>query len=387
MADLETTQLTELSTVADGDKLPIVDIDDTTGSADGTTKFITKANLVGSSGDVSGPASATDNAVARFDGTGGKTLQNSGVTIDDSDNLSGVAGITIDSGGSIGAVSGGRITLSNVDTTGHIVIDSLQTLNSSSGTDKYLVINPTVNGSGTQGYNAIELDVTETATGSGSKNLIDLKVGTVSQFTVSNVGTVTTGTWGADLAADTVDAITEIASGLKSGSDGTLITGTAGTNGDLAQWDANGDLVDGPTPPTGTIVGTSDTQTLTNKDLTSQNNTFHKEKSITIEDPSDSEDISMFFTNKAITVTEMRAVLVGSSTPSVTWTIRHGTDRSATGAEVVTSGTTTTSVSTGSDVTSFNDATIVADSHVWLETTAQSGTVDELHITIFYTED
>lgn len=40
------------------------------------------------SGDVTGPASATDNAIARFDGTGGKTLQNSGPTIDDSGNLS-----------------------------------------------------------------------------------------------------------------------------------------------------------------------------------------------------------------------------------------------------------------------------------------------------------
>lgn len=32
---------------------------------------------------VTGPASATDNAIARFDGTGGKTLQNSGITIAD----------------------------------------------------------------------------------------------------------------------------------------------------------------------------------------------------------------------------------------------------------------------------------------------------------------
>jgi len=39
------------------------------------------------SGDVSGPASATDNALARYDGTGGKTLQNSGVTVDDSGNI------------------------------------------------------------------------------------------------------------------------------------------------------------------------------------------------------------------------------------------------------------------------------------------------------------
>jgi hypothetical protein len=35
------------------------------------------------SGDVVGPASATDNAVARFDGTGGKTLQDSAVKVSD----------------------------------------------------------------------------------------------------------------------------------------------------------------------------------------------------------------------------------------------------------------------------------------------------------------
>ena len=111
-----------------------------------------------------------------------------------------------------------------------------------------------------------------------------------------------------------------------------------------------------------------------------------RSKSITVESPTASEDISIFFTNRAITVTEMRAVVRGT-TPSVTWTIRHGTDRSAAGAEVVTSGTTTTSQTTGSDVTTFNDATIVADSFVWLETTAATGTNDELHITIFYTTD
>jgi hypothetical protein len=38
-------------------------------------------------GDVSGPASSTDNAIVRFDGTGGKTLQNSSATLDDSGNL------------------------------------------------------------------------------------------------------------------------------------------------------------------------------------------------------------------------------------------------------------------------------------------------------------
>ena len=109
--------------------------------------------------------------------------------------------------------------------------------------------------------------------------------------------------------------------------------------------------------------------------------------SITIESPTATEDLSIFFTNAAITVSEIRAVLVGSATPSVTWTIRHGTDRSAAGAQVVTGGTTTTSTTTGSDVTVFNDATVVADSFLWLETTAKSGTVTELHVTIIYTVD
>jgi hypothetical protein len=42
-----------------------------------------------SGGDVVGPASATDNAIVRFDLTTGKLIQNSGITIDDSNNITG----------------------------------------------------------------------------------------------------------------------------------------------------------------------------------------------------------------------------------------------------------------------------------------------------------
>jgi len=58
-----------------------------------------------------------------------------------------------------------------------------------------------------------------------------------------------------------------IKSTSRSGLDVTLITGTAGTAADLAVWNADGDLVDGPTPPSGAIVGTTDTQALTGKTL------------------------------------------------------------------------------------------------------------------------
>lgn len=49
----------------------------------------TKAYVDSSSsgGDVVGPGSATDNSIARFDSTTGKLLQNSGVSIDDSNNV------------------------------------------------------------------------------------------------------------------------------------------------------------------------------------------------------------------------------------------------------------------------------------------------------------
>jgi hypothetical protein len=52
-------------------------------------------SATGGSGDVNGPASATDNAIVRFDGTGGKTVQNSAVTIaDTTGDIAGASSLT-----------------------------------------------------------------------------------------------------------------------------------------------------------------------------------------------------------------------------------------------------------------------------------------------------
>jgi hypothetical protein len=109
--------------------------------------------------------------------------------------------------------------------------------------------------------------------------------------------------------------------------------------------------------------------------------------SITVEDPTSAEDIGIMRTDFAITITRETCVVVGSSTPSVTITLRHGTDRSAAGNELNTSGNAITSTTSGNEDTTFNDATIVADSFLWLETTAQSGTVDEVTCTWEYRDD
>jgi hypothetical protein len=54
------------------------------------------ASSAGSSGDVVGPASATDDAVVRFNLTTGKLVQNSGVTISDTDVVSGPTQLNVD---------------------------------------------------------------------------------------------------------------------------------------------------------------------------------------------------------------------------------------------------------------------------------------------------
>lgn len=93
--------------------------------------------------------------------------------------------------------------------------------------------------------------------------------------------------------------------------------------------------------------------------------------------------LSMFFTTAALTVSKLVAVLPGgASTPSCTFHIRHGSDISATGTALITSPSAVTNTSTGTAVTSFNNASISAGSFVWVEVTAVSGTVPALSVTL-----
>ena len=77
------------------------------------------------SGDVAGPASATDNALVRFDSTTGKLIQNSVVTVaDTTGNMAGVGTLSVG-----GELTYGGVTLTNgVTGTGKMVLDTSPTL-------------------------------------------------------------------------------------------------------------------------------------------------------------------------------------------------------------------------------------------------------------------
>ena len=91
---------------------------------------------------------------------------------------------TLGGGGGIFTYKGGTLT----QTIGHKFQHLNNSFTGSSGDQTMMQINPVINQTSTAGYTGIKLNVTESATGSGTKNLLDLQVGGSSKFTVNNEG-------------------------------------------------------------------------------------------------------------------------------------------------------------------------------------------------------
>lgn len=108
-----------------------------------------------------------------------------------------------------------------------------------------------------------------------------------------------------------------------------------------------------------------------------------RSKSISIEDPTNSENIILMQTAGSERVLKIVSVLKGSG-PSVTFSIRHGNNVNTVGTEIKTGGFTTTSTTVGDEFTSFNSAVIPAGQFVWLTTSAVTGTVELLNVTALF---
>jgi len=79
------------------------------------------ASTAGAAGDVVGPASATDNALARFDLTTGKLIQNSVGILSDAGILTGLTGLTSSGAITLSSLTSGRVTFA---TTAGLLTDS-----------------------------------------------------------------------------------------------------------------------------------------------------------------------------------------------------------------------------------------------------------------------
>lgn len=185
---------------------------------------------------VNGPANgvSTDNALVRWDGTTGRLVQDSGATLSDVgvlvlpvgggyqlNNVAGANGEWLEaawagnictlktnkqgSGSTRSLVLGSgtvsAITLGNSMTYAaggittatapvHLFTSAGVSLSSTNSAQVFASLTPIINQSGTAGYTAISCDVTETATGSGTKNLLSLTVGGAFRASINNNGSV-----------------------------------------------------------------------------------------------------------------------------------------------------------------------------------------------------
>lgn len=106
-------------------------------------------------------------------------------------------------------------------------------------------------------------------------------------------------------------------------------------------------------------------------------------KSLSIQDPTRFDNITLFRANANITLTSVRAVLAGaSSTPSVNFSLISGANRAVesvlnVNAQVVSSTTTASSVT-------IANASIASGNLVWVKISEVNGIVPEFHITLDY---
>jgi len=153
-----------------------------------------------SGGDFSGPGSSTNNAVIRFDGTGGKTGQNSGVTIDDSNNVTGFATLATS-----GAATLASLVCTAAGTFGGGYGDTGATI-STTGVGQF---NGALTTDGV--FTAASLDISGDADIDGTLEADAITIGDTAigsiygviagSSSIATVGTIGTGTWEGDVIA------------------------------------------------------------------------------------------------------------------------------------------------------------------------------------------
>jgi len=111
-------------------------------------------------------------------------------------------------------------------------------------------------------------------------------------------------------------------------------------------------------------------------------------KSVFVESPTASENVTLFSTDRALTIKKIGCINGPTAGNMVTFNIRHNTDRSvtATTSDLFTSFQTCTATTSVAYFSSgINDATVAANESLWLVTSAASST--NVNLTIYFTYD
>lgn len=122
------------------------------------------------------------------------TFDGSGMIFNDNGrvSLTGAAGSQygfVPSSDGVGVFVNGRITTNTDVAAVQLANDTFGSpFSASSGTQKQVTILPSINQSGTAAFTALEVNVTETAVGSGTRKLLDLQRTAVTKFTVISNG-------------------------------------------------------------------------------------------------------------------------------------------------------------------------------------------------------
>ena len=103
-------------------------------------------------------------------------------------------------------------------------------------------------------------------------------------------------------------------------------------------------------------------------------------KSITILSPVAGDEFTLFWTNAALTLAELRTVLRGT-TPSVNAHFYWGASR-ASGTKMFNTGTISSNTDYGQSNVTFDSASITANSFVWVVINTVGGTTTEYHATL-----
>jgi hypothetical protein len=109
-------------------------------------------------------------------------------------------------------------------------------------------------------------------------------------------------------------------------------------------------------------------------------------KAISIPNPVAADDVTLFYTPTAITISAVYSHIIGST--NVVYNLRFASSRNSISlTSVFTSNITLTSNAGQTNNSGFNDATIPAGNWVWLNTVSVSGTPSLFHLTVEYTQD